>query len=542
MHKQVISGDSARAKLLEGVNDLANTVGGTLGPRGRNVIIQKKNGSPYITKDGVTVAKEISFEDAAKNLGSEAIKEAAQQTADAAGDGTTTSTVLAQAIFKNGFELVEAGANPIELKRGMDIAVSHIVRELKSMSKKIDSNDFLQSIATISANNDSAIGEMIAEALSEVGRDGIISVQEGSSNETELEIVEGLEFDRGYLSHFFMNDKDKLACILSNVKVLLFDGSISNMDDVIPLLETCHGKGDAIAIIAHNVEGQALATMVVNAARAGLQVVAVKAPGFGSDRTEILKDMAALTGATLISKEIGIGMDEVTYDHLGQCDRIVSQKTKTALIGGKGTADSINDRVEFIKKQKDKSDSDFEKGKLESRLSKLVGGVAIIKVGAQSEIEMKEKKDRTDDAVLAIKAAIEEGIVPGGGSALLHCMQCADGSLLTRDKLKGYDIVFEACKAPFKRIMENAGLDSSQLLNEFDLINRSLDSTNSMGYDVVSEKFTDLVVLGIIDPTKVTRTALEKAVSVAGTLLTTESMVIFDKESEEKTNNNSIDQ
>jgi chaperonin GroEL len=538
MYKIVISSDDARAKLLEGVNELADAVGGTLGPRGRNVIIEKEDRAPHITKDGVTVAKSIEFADSAKNLGSEAIKETAQQTADVAGDGTTTSTILAQSIFNQGFQMIANGSNPIELKRGMDKAVVDVVKNLKSISKKIDSNEFLEAVATISANNDSEIGSMIAKAIDEVGRDGIITVQEGTSNETELEIVEGLDFDKGYLSHFFMNDKDKLACILTDVKVLTYDGSISDMDDVVPLLEQAHGKGDAILVIAHNVEGQALATMVVNAARAGLKVLAVKAPGFGSDRTEILKDIAALTGGTLISPEFGTTLDDMSYDHLGTCDRVVSDKTKTALIGGAGSEDSISERVEFIRKQKEKSESDFEKGKLQSRLSKLLGGVAIIKVGAQSEIEMKEKKDRTDDAVLAIKAAIEEGVVPGGGSALLHSIKNVNGGDLSKDRLKGYEIVINACKAPFNKIMINAGLNPANLLDEFQSWLSREVTPNTVGYDVVSEKFTDMIELGIIDPTKVTRTALEKAVSVAGTLLTTESMVIFDKDSKEETNKN----
>ena len=537
MGKEIFHGKQSREKLLKGVNDLANAVRVTLGPRGRNVIIER-DGTPHITKDGVTVAKSIEFTDSAVNLGAQIIKEASQQTADNAGDGTTTSTVLAQHIFNEGMKAVEQGANPIELYRGMRLSVKEIIDNLTNhISLNIKTNDAIKNIATISANGDSDIGGIIAEAIHQVGTDGVVTVEEGNSHETTLVIVEGLEFDRGYLSHFFMNDQSKMASVLEEPQILLYDGRVSRMDDILTILEASSMNNKPIVIIAHDIDGDALASMVVNSARGTLRCLAVKAPGFGGERTEILKDIAALTGATLITSELGLTLEDVTDEHLGSCDRIVSDKSKTAIIGGHGDITSIESRITMIKTEKAKTESDFEKEKLQNRLSKLAGGVAVIKVGAESEVELKEKKDRVDDAILSTKAALEEGIVPGGGSALIHAKNMItqrDGSL-SADKIKGMEIVESACEAPFIAIIQNAGLSADSILatisNKF---NSAVTTDYTIGYDVISETFTNLVEAGVVDPTKVTRTALEKAVSVAGTLLTTECMVVVEKSNDDK--------
>lgn len=528
MGKEIFHGKESREKLLKGVNELANAVSVTLGPRGRNVIIDS-DGTPHITKDGVTVAKSVEFTDRTVNLGATIIKEASQQTADNAGDGTTTSTVLAQHIFNEGMKHVDSGSNPIELYRGMRKAVDLVVSELKSISVNINDNDSVRNIATISANGDTEIGNIIADAINEVGNDGIVTVEEGNSSETTLEIVEGLEFDRGYLSHFFMNDKTKLVCSLENPKIMLYDGRISNMDDIVGVLEKSSMSNQSIVIVAHEVDGEALATMVVNSARGTLKCLAVKAPGFGAERTEILKDMAALTNATLITSEIGVTLEDVTEEHLGSCDKVVSGKTKTSIIGGHGDADVIAERIDMMKVERDNCDSDYEKEKIQSRLSKLAGGVAVIKIGAESEIELKEKKDRVDDAILSTKAALEEGVVPGGGSALIHSKNKAKSKNdlpLSTDQQNGMQIVYSACEAPLRAILKNAGIEGVDSILE--QIHNSTDTTQ--GYNVVSESLVDLVKSGVVDPTKVTRTAIEKAVSVAGTLLTTECMVVNELE------------
>jgi|TARA_R110000787_G_scaffold22609_3_gene65509 chaperonin GroEL len=526
--KEIFHGKDSREKLLKGVNELANAVKVTLGPRGRNVIIQR-DGTPHITKDGVTVAKSIEFSDASVNLGAQIIKEASQQTADHAGDGTTTSTVLAQHIFNEGMKAVESGANPIELYRGMQLSVKDIVKHLvDDVSLDVKSNDAIKNIATISANGDSEIGAIIAEAIHQVGNDGVVTVEEGNSNQTELEIVEGLEFDRGYLSHFFMNNQAKLACMLEAPDILLYDGTINQMDEIVPLLERASINNKTIVIVAHDIQGEALSTMVVNAARGTLQCLAVKAPGFGQERTEILKDMEALTGATMITSELGVTLEDVTEEHLGSCDRVVSDKSKTAIIGGHGDTSDIDTRIQMIKTEKEKSDSDFEKEKLQTRLSKLAGGVAVIRVGAESEVELKEKKDRVDDAILSTKAALEEGIVPGGGVALIHAknLQIQTKRDLSDDKCKGIEIVESACESPFREIVGNAGLSADTLLDRLNSVPKGSKLNSTIGYNVVTEEFTDLITAGVVDPTKVTRTAIEKAVSVAGTLLTTSAMVV----------------
>lgn len=532
MGKEIFHGKESREKLLNGVNQLADAVKVTLGPRGRNVIIER-DGTPHITKDGVTVAKSIEFTDSAMNLGAQIIKEASQQTADNAGDGTTTSTVLAQHIFNEGMKAVEQGANPIELYRGMRLSVKEIIDNLtKNVSLNIKTNEAIKNIATISANGDDEIGGIIAEAIHQVGNDGVVTVEEGNSNETTLEIVEGLEFDRGYLSHYFMNDQTKMASILEEPQILLYDGRISQMDDIVGILEASSMNNKPIVIVAHDVDGEALAAMVVNSARGTLKCLAVKAPGFGGERTEILKDMASLTGATLITSELGVTLEDVTMEHLGSCDRVVSDKSKTAMIGGHGETEEIETRITMIKTEKEKTDSDFEKEKLQTRLSKLAGGVAVIKVGAESEVELKEKKDRVDDAILSTKAALEEGIVPGGGSALIHAknMITERDSSLSDDRRKGMEIVESACESPFRAIIENSGKSPDTLLEKFN--NGPEIASSEIGYDVISETFTDLITAGVVDPTKVTRTALEKAVSVAGTLLTTECMVVVETEDE----------
>ena len=528
MGKEIYHGKESREKLLKGVNELADAVKVTLGPRGRNVIIERE-GAPHITKDGVTVAKSIEFSDSTINLGAQIIKEASQQTADNAGDGTTTSTVLAQHIFNEGMTQVEKGANPIELYRGMQIGVKDVVDNLvNKVSQNIKTNEAIKNIATISANGDEEIGGIISEAIHQVGNDGVVTVEEGNSNETSLEIVEGLEFDKGYLSHFFMNNQSKLASILEEPNILLYDGRISNMDDILGILESSSMNNKPIVIVAHDVDGEALASMVVNAARGTLKCLAVKAPGFGAERKEILKDMAALTGATVVGDELGVTLEDVSEEHFGTCDKVVSDKLKTAIIGGHGEEEDIHNRINLIKTEKLKVESDFEKEKLENRLAKLSGGVAVIKVGAESEVELKEKKDRVDDAILSTKAALEEGIVPGGGVALIHSKnQSKKPEGLTKDRSVGVDIVFSACEAPFRAIIENAGISADSLIEK---LNSPLASNHKVGYDVRSEDFGDLVESGVVDPTKVTRTAIEKAVSVAGTLLTTECMVVMEPE------------
>ena len=524
MGKEVFYGKTSREKLLEGVDALADAVVVTLGPRGRNVIIETDT-TPHITKDGVTVAKSIEFSDPTKNLGAKVIKEASQQTADHAGDGTTTSTVLAREIFKRGLEAIDKGVNPIELKRGMDVAVKGIVSNLvENISTKVDTNEQIKQVATISANGDEVIGSMIGDAMAEVGRDGVITVEEGNSSEDELTIVEGLEFDSGYLSHYFINNQTKLTSELEDPMILLYDGKIVDMDDIVGILESASSKNQSIVVIAQEVEGQALATMVVNSARQTLKCVAVKAPGFGNERSEMLKDMAALTGATLFGG-VGKELEDITNEDLGSADRVVVSKSKSVIIGGAGESDDIKLRIEQVKHEIDESSSDYEKEKLHKRLSKLSGGVAVLRVGAESEIEMREKKDRIDDALLATKAAVEEGIVPGGGSALIHASENVllyDGQL-TPDQMGGFNIVCSACYSPFNAILKNAGID---------FVSDGQEHPN-YGYNVVTDEFCDMLEAGVIDPTKVTRTALEKAVSVASTLLTTECMVVNEVEDSE---------
>ena len=536
--KQIFHGKESREKLLKGVNELADAVKVTLGPKGRNVIIQR-DGTQHITKDGVTVAKSVEFSDNTINIGAQVIKEAAQQTADKAGDGTTTSTVLAQYIFNEGMaEIVRSGANPIHLRRGMvDAAEAVIGKLMKDVSVKLDDMDKIENVATISANGDAKIGCMISDAVKEVGRDGVITVEEGSHSEDELVVVEGLLFDKGYLSHYFINNRDKLNCTLESPKVLLYDGKINKMDDILHLLENASAKGESIAIIAHEIEAEALATMVVNAARGTLKCLAVKAPGFGTERTEILRDMAALCG-TQVFGGLNDSLEDVTIDDLGNCDRVVSDKQETVIVGGKGSQEEINQRIEDVRTEINKTNSDWEKEKLHKRLSKLSGGVAVIRVGAQSEVEMKEKKDLFDDAILSTKAAMEEGIVPGGGSALIHASKI-DGAVELGNNIDygiGWNIVIKACSYPLESILINSGYEEPH-----DIINEIKKAeSNHYGYDVMRDSYTDMVKGGVIDPTKVVRIALEKAVSVAGTLLTTECMIVNEPEQKSEQKNTQI--
>lgn len=536
--KQIFHGESSREKLLKGVNELADAVKVTLGPKGRNVIIQR-DGTQHITKDGVTVAKSVEFSDNTINIGAQVIKEAAQQTADKAGDGTTTSTVLAQYIFNEGMrEIAKNGVNPIHLRRGMVDAAEAVIGKLTNdVSVKLDDMDRIENVATISANGDVKIGCMISDAVKEVGRDGVITVEEGNQSEDELVVVEGLLFDKGYLSHYFINNRDKLNCTLESPKVLLYDGKINKMDDILHLLENASAKGEAIAIIAHEIEAEALATMVVNAARGTLKCLAVKAPGFGTERTEILRDMAALCG-TQVFGGLNDSLEDITIDDLGNCDRVVSDKQETVIVGGKGSQEEINGRIEDVRTEINKTNSDWEKEKLHKRLSKLSGGVAVIRVGAQSEVEMKEKKDLFDDAILSTKAAMEEGIVPGGGSALIHASKI-DGAVELGNNIDygiGWNIVIKACSYPLESILINSGYEEPH-----DIINEIKKAeSNHYGYDVMRDTYTDMVEGGVIDPTKVVRIALEKAVSVAGTLLTTECMIVNEPEQKSEQKNTQI--
>jgi chaperonin GroEL len=536
--KQIFHGESSREKLLKGVNELADAVKVTLGPKGRNVIIQR-DGTQHITKDGVTVAKSVEFSDNTINIGAQVIKEAAQQTADKAGDGTTTSTVLAQYIFNEGMrEIAKNGVNPIHLRRGMVDAAEAVIGKLTNdVSVKLDDMDRIENVATISANGDVKIGCMISDAVKEVGRDGVITVEEGNQSEDELVVVEGLLFDKGYLSHYFINNRDKLNCTLESPKVLLYDGKINKMDDILHLLENASAKGEAIAIIAHEIEAEALATMVVNAARGTLKCLAVKAPGFGTERTEILRDMAALCG-TQVFGGLNDSLEDITIDDLGNCDRVVSDKQETVIVGGKGSQEEINGRIEDVRTEINKTNSDWEKEKLHKRLSKLSGGVAVIRVGAQSEVEMKEKKDLFDDAILSTKAAMEEGIVPGGGSALIHASKI-DGAVQLGNNIDygiGWNIVIKACSYPLESILINSGYEEPHsIINEI-----KKAESNHYGYDVMRDTYTDMVEGGVIDPTKVVRIALEKAVSVAGTLLTTECMIVNEPEQKSEQKNTQI--
>lgn len=514
--------EEARQKIKKGVQTLAAAVKVTLGPKGRNVVIDKSYGSPHITKDGVTVAKEIELEDKYENIGAQVVKEVASKTADKAGDGTTTATVLAEAIFLEGLKCLSSGANPILLKRGIDKATQKVVEELKKKSKPIKNRKEIAQVATISANNDQEIGDLIATAMDKVGKDGVVTVEEGKTLETELEVVEGMNFDRGYTNPYFITDVDKQEAIMEDALVLVYEKKISSMKELLPLLKSVVENGKGLFIIAEDIEGEALATLVVNRIRAGLKVCAVKAPGFGDRRKEMLRDIAILTGGEVITEDLGHKLENTTLDQLGSAKKIIVKKDDTTIIGGKGEQKEISARKEQIKKQIEASTSDYDKEKLQERLAKLSGGVAVINVGAATEVEMKEKKDRVDDALNATKAAVEEGILPGGGSALIHCMSSLDSlvsSLTNEDEKMGAQLIKRALSAPLRQIAFNAGEESSVVF--FNIAN----GNDSYGWDALSGKYVDMVEAGIIDPTKVVRSALQNAASVASLLLTTEAVV-----------------
>ncbi|MCX8084922.1 MAG: chaperonin GroEL [Calditerrivibrio sp.] len=521
MAKAITFSEEARQAILRGVDKLANAVKVTLGPKGRNVVIEKKFGSPLVTKDGVTVAKEIELKDALENLGAQMVKEVASKTSDVAGDGTTTATVLAQAIYREGIKNVVAGSNPMDLKRGIDKAVEAVVAELKKMSKPIQGKKEIAQVGSISANNDIEIGNIIADAMEKVGKDGVITIEENKSTDTVLEVVEGMQFDRGYLSPYFVTDPENMEAVLENPYLLICDKKISNMKELLPILEQLAKQNAPFLIIAEDIEGEALATLVVNKLRGTLNCCAVKAPGFGDRRKEMLKDIAILTGGQVISEELGLKLENAKLSDLGRAKKIVVEKENTTIVEGAGKTEDIQARVNVIKKQIEETTSDYDREKLQERLAKLVGGVAVIKVGAATETEMKEKKARVEDALHATKAAVEEGIVPGGGVALLRASRAiANLKDLNHDQKVGADIVRRALEYPVRQIAENAGFEGSIVVNKI------LDAEkDTFGFDAAAEIYTDMIEAGIIDPTKVARSALQNAASVAGLMLTTEAMI-----------------
>jgi len=518
----------ARARLKRGVDQLADAVKVTLGPKGRNVVIDKKFGSPTVTKDGVTVAKEIELDDEIENMGAQMVKEVATKTSDLAGDGTTTATVLAQAIYREGLKSVTAGANPMALKRGIENAVETVVAELKKISVPTSGRKDIKQVATISANGDAEIGDKIADAMDKVGKDGVITVEEAKSLETTLETVDGMQFDRGYLSPYFITDPEKMECTIEDAYVLIYDKKVSTMKDLLPVLEKVAQSGRPMLIVAEDVEGEALATLVVNKLRGTLKVCAVKAPGFGDRRKEMLRDIAILTGGQVISEELGLKLENTTLNDLGRAKRVIVDKDNTTLVDGKGKDDQIEGRKAEIKAQIEKSTSDYDKEKLQERLAKLAGGVAVLNVGAATETEMKEKKARVEDALHATRAAVEEGIVPGGGVALLWCQKSLDKTKGHDDDEKtGIEIVRRALEEPIRIIAQNAGAEGAIVVGK---VKESKDK--NFGYNAQTDKFEDLVASGVIDPTKVTRTALQNAASIASLLLTTECVVVEKKEKE----------
>ena len=526
MAKDIKFDIEARDGLKRGVDALANAVKVTLGPKGRNVIISKSFGAPTVTKDGVSVAKEIELENPLENMGAQMVKEVASKTNDLAGDGTTTATVLAQAIVKEGLKNVAAGANPMDLKRGIDKAVKAIVTDLEKQAQKVgNSSEKIKQVAAISANNDDVIGDLIATAFTKVGKEGVITVEEAKGMETYVDVVEGMQFDRGYLSPYFVTDADKMIADLENPYILLFDKKISNLQEILPILEPVSQSGRPLLIIAEDVDGQALATLVVNKLRGGLKIAAVKAPGFGDRRKAMLEDIAILTGGTVISEERGFSLENATLDLLGTAETITVDKDNTTIVNGSGNAEAIKTRVNQIKAQIETTTSDYDKEKLQERLAKLAGGVAVLDVGAASEVEMKEKKDRVDDALHATRAAVEEGIVAGGGVAFVRAKKVLE-QLATEnlDETTGVQIVNKAIESPLRTIVENAGGEGSVV------INKVLEGKKNFGYDAKSETYVDMLEAGIIDPKKVTRVALENAASVAGMILTTECALIDIKE------------
>ncbi len=519
MAKEIFFSDKARSGLYEGVSKLADAVKVTMGPRGRNVLIQKSYGAPHITKDGVSVAREIELSDSLENMGAQLVKEVASNTADEAGDGTTTATVLAHSIFKEGLRNITAGANPIEVKRGMDKASAAIIEELQKISKEVKDKKEIAQVATISANSDEAIGNLIAEAMNKVGKDGVITVEEAKGINDDLEVVEGMQFDRGYLSPYFVTNSEKMTCEMENPIILLTDAKITSLKDLVPMLEQVQQSGRPLLIIADDLEGEALATLVLNRLKGVLNIVAVKAPGFGDRKKEMLKDISILTGATLITEELGLTLEKVTLTDLGQAARVVIDKDNTVIVDGKGNKDAVVARVNEIKTQISTTSSEYDKEKLQERLAKLAGGVAVIKVGAATETEMKEKKDRVDDALSATKAAVDEGIVIGGGAALIKASQAASLSL-TGDEEVGAQIILRAVFAPMKQIAQNAGFDAGVVADKI-----AHASEENLGFNAATGEYVDMLEAGIIDPLKVARVALQNATSVASLLLTTEATV-----------------
>jgi len=517
--KEILYDAAARARILAGVDALANAVKVTLGPKGRNVVIEKSFGAPTVTKDGVTVAKEIELSDKFENMGAQMVREVASKTSDVAGDGTTTATVLAQAIFREGSKLVAAGHNPMELKRGIDKAVEDIIGRLKKLAKPTKDPKEIAQVGTISANGDTTIGKILAEAMEKVGKEGVITVEEAKGLETTLEVVEGMQFDRGYLSPYFVTDPERMQVVLEDVYILISEKKISNMKDLLPVLEAIARQQKPLLIIAEDIEGEALATLVVNKLRGTLAVAAVKAPGFGDRRKEMLQDIAKLTGGAVVSEDLGIKLEGVTLTDLGRAKRITIDKENTTLVDGAGKKADINGRIEMIRKQIDETTSDYDREKLQERLAKLVGGVAVVKVGAATEMEMKEKKARVEDALHATRAAVEEGIVPGGGVALIRCQAGLEKLEVNDEQRFGVNIIRRAIEEPLRQIAANAGEEPSIIVNEV------RKSKGSNGWNAATNVFEDLLAAGVIDPAKVVRTALQNAASVAGLMLTTEALV-----------------
>ena len=517
--KEIIFDEQARKKVLRGVNQIANAVKVTLGPKGRNVVIQKSYGSPLITKDGVTVAKEVELEDKFENMGAQMVREVASKTNDIAGDGTTTATVLAQAIFREGVKFVIAGQSPMSIKRGIDKSVEAVVEELRKIARPTQSEQEIEQVGTISANADKTVGEIIARAMAEVGKDGVITVEEAKGLETELKVVEGMQFDRGYLSPYFVTNSDRMTVEYDKPKILLYDKKISNMSELLPILEKVAGQSRPLIIIAEDVENEALATLVVNRIRGSLQVAAVKAPGFGDRRKAMMEDIAALTGGKLITADLGMKLEDATIDDLGEAERVQIDKDNTIIVNGAGKTEDIQARVNQIRTAISTTKSDYDREKLQERLAKLVGGVAVVQVGAATEVEMKEKKARVEDALNATRAAIEEGIVPGGGVALVRAQKALDNLKLNDDEQFSVDIVRRALEEPMRQIAENAGVDGSIV------VQKVREGKEGFGYNAATDAYEDLLAAGVIDPAKVTRSALQYAASIAGLLLTTDAMI-----------------
>ena len=519
MAKDIRFDSEARNALKAGVDKLANVVKVTLGPRGRNVVIEKKFGGPTSTKDGVTVAKEVELEDYLENMGAQMIREVASKTSDVAGDGTTTATVIAQAIIREGLKNVAAGANPMDVKRGIDAAVKVVVEELQAQSKELPGKTEIAQVARISANNDSEIGDLIADAMEKVGKDGVITVEEAKSTDTSLEVVEGMQFDRGYLSPYFITDSESMETVLEDVYLLIHDKKISNMKDLLPILEKVSQAGKSLLILAEDIEGEALATLVVNKLRGTIKVCAVKAPGFGDRRKEMLQDIAVITGGTVISEDQGYKLENATISYLGEAGRVVIDKDNTTIVSGSGEVDMIKARINEIKVQVDKSSSDYDKEKLQERLAKLSGGVAVLNVGAATEIEMKEKKARVEDALHATRAAVEEGIIPGGGVALLRTLTKLNKLKTTDEQMIGVRIVIRSLEEPVRQIAANAGHEPSIVVQKI------MNGKGDFGFDAHKEEYVNMIGAGVIDPTKVTRVAVENAASIAGLMLTTEAII-----------------